>query len=114
MSASPVSLSATGVLAVVGIGAAALLVWKGPALLKKAGDAINPLNHDNAIATGVNAVGGALVTDPAGAGKNADGSWSLGGWAYDVLHGGPVDGTSVAPAPVNEPATFDEFGNRTN
>ena len=51
-----------------------------------AAQAINPLNRDNIFYGGVNAVGGALVTDPAGPGKNADGSWSLGGWIYDVTH----------------------------
>ncbi|HEX7890291.1 MAG TPA: hypothetical protein VF522_13100 [Ramlibacter sp.] len=47
---------------------------------------LNPLSTDNAAYTGINRVGGALVTAPDGPGKNADGSWSLGGWLYDVTH----------------------------
>lgn len=50
------------------------------------GNAINPLNQDNVFYSGVNAVGGAIVSDPAGPGKNADGSWTLGGWLFDITH----------------------------
>ena len=48
--------------------------------------AVNPASSENLINRGVSAVGGAIVKDPAGPGKNADGSWSLGGWIYDVTH----------------------------
>lgn len=51
---------------------------------------INPLSPENAAYASITAVGGALVTEPDGPGKNADGSWSLGGWWYDVLHGDQV------------------------
>lgn len=51
-----------------------------------AAQAINPVNRENIFASGVNAVGGALVSDPDGPGKNADGSWTLGAWLYDVTH----------------------------
>lgn len=47
--------------------------------------AVNPINPDNIFNSSVNAVGGALVASD-GAGKNADGSWTLGGWLYDVTH----------------------------
>lgn len=50
------------------------------------GNAINPVNPNNVFYSGVNAVGGAIVQDPAGPGKNADGSWTLGGWLFDVTH----------------------------
>jgi hypothetical protein len=50
------------------------------------GNAINPVNQNNVFYSGVNAVGGAIVQDPAGPGKNADGSWTLGGWLFDVTH----------------------------
>ena len=53
--------------------------------------AVNPADPNNIANRGVNAIGGALVTDPQGPGKNADGSWSLGGWIFDVLHPGTVD-----------------------
>ena len=74
-------------------------------------NSVNPLNQNNVFATGVNAVGGALVTDPAGAGKNADGSWTFGGFLYDLTHPATVkevqaiSGT-VQKKSVAEPATF--------
>lgn len=46
---------------------------------------ITPWNPDNVVNRSVNKVGGALVSDPMGPGKNADGSWTLGGWVYDTL-----------------------------
>lgn len=49
-------------------------------------DAVNPTNPDNAAAKAVNAVGGAIITDTNGPGKNADGSWTLGGWVFDITH----------------------------
>lgn len=60
---------------------------------------ITPWNHDNVFASTVNKVGGALVTDPQGPGKNADGSWTLGAFAYDVT--APV---GVTPAGMVLPA----------
>lgn len=47
---------------------------------------IVPWDDGNVAYAGVNRIGGAMVTDPAGPGKNADGSWTLGGWIYDVTH----------------------------
>lgn len=85
-----VGLNGTAVLALVAVAVVGVVVWKGlPKLAqaaKDAGQAVNPLNHDNVFAKGVNAVGGAIVSEPAGAGKNADGSWTFGGWIYDVTH----------------------------
>lgn len=52
--------------------------------------AVNPADPGNLANSAIAAIGGAMVTDPAGPGKNADGSWTLGGWAYDVLHGDQV------------------------
>lgn len=48
---------------------------------------ITPWNHDNVFAASVNKVGGAVVSNTAGAagpGMNADGSWTLGGAIFDV------------------------------
>lgn len=50
------------------------------------GNAINPLNNDNIFYSGVNAVGGAIVDKDNGPGRNADGSWTLGGWLFDITH----------------------------
>lgn len=66
---------------------------------EKVVNAVNPLNHDNVFASTVNKVGGALVSDPNGPGKNADGSWSLGGWLHDVLN----PDTARAVAEVSNP-----------
>lgn len=52
--------------------------------------AVNPADSGNLVNRAVTAVGGSVVTDPAGPGKNADGSWTLGGWFYDVMHGDQV------------------------
>ena len=57
-------------------------------------NAVNPLNQNNVFAGSVNALGGQLVTDPNGAGKNADGSWTLGGWLFDITH--PATAKEVA------------------
>jgi hypothetical protein len=48
-------------------------------------NAVNPLNNDNVIYQTANGIGGALVSDT-GPGRNADGSWTFGGWIYDVTH----------------------------
>lgn len=53
-------------------------------------DAINPASPDNLAYRGVNAVGGSVFVGDTAPGKNADGSWTLGGWVYDVLHGDQV------------------------
>lgn len=93
---APVKLNATAVLALVGIGVAAYAVYRGTQAAGKiagavgqgltdAAYAVSPLNHDNILSKGVNSVGGAIVSDT-GPGRNADGSWTLGGWFYDVTN----------------------------
>lgn len=87
----------------LGLGAA----WAVYSLTQKAGEAIgtkfdavgevlgdvaefvNPASPQNAVNQGVSALGNAVVSDD-GPGRNADGSWTLGGWLYDVLHGDQV------------------------
>lgn len=88
-----VQLNATAVLALVAVGVGGYLLWRGSRAAgsvvdaaKSAAWAINPLNDDNVFAESVNRLGAGLVSDPAGPGKNADGSWTLGGWFYDVTH----------------------------
>ena len=84
-------LTGTGVLALAGLAVAGYAAWR---VAKAAGpvtdalNAVNPFNHDNVFATAVNDVGGSVITNPSGPGKNADGSWSLGGFIYDVTHPG--------------------------
>jgi hypothetical protein len=68
--------------AIDGIGQAASAA--GGAILT----GINPGNADNLVNKTVTAIGSAVVTSPDGAGKNADGSWTVGGWLFDVTHPG--------------------------
>lgn len=98
-------LGIVGLLAVYFVGRKAV---QGAAT---AANAINPLNQNNMFSSAANAVGGTLVTDPNGPGKNADGSWTLGGWLYDVTH--PATAKEVASLSgtvqkksIAEPATF--------
>lgn len=105
MRAPEVSVTAGGALALVGVAAAGVLLWRGlpkvAAAASAAAQAVNPLNHDNVFAAGVNDLGGAIVTAPDGAGKNADGSWSLGGWIFDVMHPATAQAVRDATSPVN-------------
>lgn len=88
-------------LAGVGVALAVYLVRKAASA---AGDAaaaivplINPADANNVAYHTVSEIGGAIVTDPTGPGKNADGSWSLGGWLYDVTHPGTVSAIKGKP-----------------
>lgn len=58
----------------------------GSQLFQSIGDAVDPTNPDNIAASGINKVGTVLVTSPTGPGKNADGSWTLGGWWFDITN----------------------------
>lgn len=77
-------------LGVILVGGAAMLIYaiknKASNAASALGNAVNPANPNNVAYSTVNTWGGAVVTDPAGPGKNADGSWTLGGWLYDVTH----------------------------
>lgn len=73
---------------------------------------VNPTNPDNWVNQGVTSIGGAIVSDT-GPGKNADGSWTVGGWLYDVTHPGWADnaaGTVSGGTPVFNPATEETEG----
>ena len=54
-------------------------------------EAVNPADPDNLVNRGVTAIGSAVVS-PTGPGRNADGSWTLGGSLYDITHKDPVTG----------------------
>lgn len=60
---------------------------------------INPANSENIVNRGVNAIGGAIVSDT-GPGRNADSSWTVGGWLYDVTHPEVVAQRDSITAPV--------------
>lgn len=58
-------------------------------VLGDVGELVNPASQQNAVNQGVTALGNAVVAND-GPGRNADGSWTLGGWVYDVLHGDQI------------------------
>lgn len=58
-------------------------------------DYVNPASSGNLVNRGVSAIGGALVSDT-GPGRNADGSWTLGGWLYDITHDDPLAAPSTS------------------
>ena len=67
---------------------------------------VNPTNPQNWAYSGANAVGATVVSDT-GPGRNADGSWTVGGWLYDVTHPDPVygAGTGSGATPVFSPTS---------
>lgn len=56
------------------------------ALADAAATDLNPASDQNLAYRGVNAFGGAIASSPTAPGVNADGSWTFGGWLYDVTH----------------------------
>ena len=72
----------------------------------------NPANPENYVNRAVSAVGSAIVSDT-GPGRNADNSWTVGAWAYDVLHPGwstdAIAGTSPGAAPIQ--ADYSQLAN---
>lgn len=93
LAAAAVGLVYFGYRKLSGVAGAAgdALAAAGETAINVVSTTLNPASTENAIYKGTNAIGGSLVTDPAGPGKNADGSWSLGGWFYDVTHPEVVD-----------------------
>lgn len=104
MKIAPVSGDLLVKLAAIG-GGVLLLAYLVQKAIPKAGNAaravgqyLNPLDSNNGAYSGVNALGGAIVTDPAGPGRNADGSWSLGAALYDLTHANPLASPPAAVA----------------
>lgn len=93
-------------------GAAAVGGWVADAA-SSVGTALNPTSDQNIAYTGINAVGGAIVSDPQGPGKNADGSWTLGGFLYDITHPGVFDAVKAATAPT-VPLPIESGGGHTD
>lgn len=90
-----------GLVAVAGLGA-----WW---LLRRYGDKFNPLSPENAAYSGVNALGSQVITSPTGPGKNADGSWSLGGFLFDVLNPGTAAAVQGLSGPVSQPEPLIDY-----
>lgn len=93
------SLNATGVLAVAGVGLAVLAAWKlyrvGGEVAAAAADVarheLNPGSDRNLAYRGVNAIGAAATGDDA---------FSLGSWLYDLTHA-DEGRQAEAPSPLN-------------
>lgn len=101
-------------LAVLGAAAFALYKLKGAAA--QALPYVNPADGRNLVNQGVNSAGAAIFTDANAAGKNADGTWSLGGWLYDVTHPANVDQLrNLTTGETSQPAAghYDAAGNFT-
>lgn len=94
--------------AIDGIGEAASAA--GGAILT----GINPGNSDNLVNKAASAIGGSVITDPAGPGKNADGSWTVGGWLYDVTHPGWQTEINAPVPPKTTPKPAGLFNYLTN
>lgn len=86
------------------LNAAGELVDKASAAAEEVADAVivgtNPVNPDNYANRAVTAVGEAVM--PANApGRNADGSWTLGGAVFDLFHWGwAANLTGPTPQPI--------------
>ncbi len=84
-----------------GSDAAAALASGAWANAKDAAWGLSPTNQNNVIYQTANGIGGAIVTAPDGAGKNADGSWTLGGFVYDIFNPGAAQAVRDMTAPIN-------------
>lgn len=51
----------------------------GETIIRSIGDQVDPTNPENFAYSGINKVGGVLSGDTSG-------SWTLGGWIYDITH----------------------------
>jgi hypothetical protein len=74
--------------------------------LSSIGEAVNPASADNLINRAVTAIGEA-ITGPQSPGRNADGSWTVGAWLYDVTHDDPTN-----PPDTVEPAFYELPGSQ--
>jgi hypothetical protein len=81
------ALSATGVLAVAGLAAVGLVVWKGQGLASAAAgkvadavQAVNPFNPDNVVAAVANKVVNLGNTDPAQETNIGGALWEVDNW----------------------------------
>lgn len=96
----------------VKLGVGAVLLVLGYVAVRKVGgvataaagavlEGINPASTNNVIYRGTNWIGNNVVTNPEGPGKNADGSWSLGGFLYDITHPEVTAQVREVTKPVN-------------
>lgn len=70
---------------------------------------VSPSNPENIVNRGFTGLGDLIVSDT-GPGRNANGSWTFGGFVYDVLHKDPLQVTSAPKLPASltlEPDYYD-------
>lgn len=72
-----VDVSATGVIALAGVGVVGLVLWRLWASREAIGAAVNPASDKNIVYQGVNGIGASV---------SGDKDWSLGTWLYDITH----------------------------
>lgn len=115
---------------VVVLGAVGFALWRFKDVITDTVlPAVNPADANNVVNRGVTAIGDAVVS-PTGPGRNADGSWTLGGMLYDLTHSDPLKATppaTTAPLPedpydviftrralpVDAGVSYDALGNPT-
>ena len=74
---------------------------------------LNPMNAGNYVNRAVTFVGSSIVSQD-GPGRNADGSWTLGGEAFDVVQWIKGTAASILPEARPDPATWGSEGRRRN
>lgn len=82
----------------------------GAELAHGAAVALNPTDPGNLANSLVNYAGSAWNTAPDAAGKNADGSWSLGGWIYDKTHSDVFNPENNSNTSTSPPAAVSQNG----
>lgn len=106
-----VALNGTAILALAGIAAVGVIVWRGSKLAGQAGDAItaaadkvNPANPDNVVNQAVTGIGKTVTGNE---------NWTFGGWIYDMTHSDPL--VMYGAPEGRQPASgelYDAMGNR--
>lgn len=108
---------------IVVLGLAAGAAWLGYTIWKRGEKLItedlNPASIENIVNKTANALGSAVVSkDPLAPGRNADGSFTIGGWFYDIMNPrdaaarDAVAGIASGPAPTSLPQTYPTGQNR--
>lgn len=95
-----VKLAIAGALGVLGFVLVRKIAGAASDTVKTAAVFVNPADPQNLVNRAVTAVGDAVVSED-GNGRNADGSWTFGGWWYDLTHPTEVAQIKQITKPVN-------------
>lgn len=99
-----VKLAIAGAVGVLGYVLVRKIAGAASEGVKQAAVFVNPADPQNLVNRAVTAVGDAVVSDD-GKGRNADGSWTFGGWWYDLTHPTEVAQIKQLSKPVNKADT---------